>query len=242
MQRATWARLAMVSAAVLAAGACKRGQETASRTAQTADQVGAGAMGTVQYTVILRSRWTLAEHPFEYPTAGPILGPHFSGLIGASHDESYSIFAEGSLPTPGLERLSEEGKHSPLDDEIRAAAASGSVGMLFETGALRDFSDSLVTTVRVDAAHPLVSLVAMVAPSPDWFTGAANVNLMENDTWVASRTIELNAWDSGGDDGTTYKAPDKDNNPKKPTSKAMTSHFVINGVTVPVATLTFVRK
>ena len=96
--------------------------------------------------------------------------------------------------------------------------------------------------MQVDAAHPLVSVVAMIAPSPDWFTGLANVNLMENGAWVASRTLELSAYDSGGDDGTTYKAPDQDNNPKKPTSRATTRHCAPNGVPLPVATVTFTRK
>jgi hypothetical protein len=87
-----------------------------------------------------------------------------------------------------------------------------------------------------------VSLVAMIAPSPDWFTGAANVQLMENGGWVSSRTIQLNAYDSGGDDGATYKAPDRDTNPKKPTMLAGTRHFVGNGAPVPVATLTLRRS
>lgn len=195
--------------------------------------------GTVEYTVVLKSTWTQNAHPFEYPTAGLVSGPHFSGLIGATHNASYTLFAEGRTPTPGLENLSEQGKHSPLDEEIRTAAGTGGVGVLFETGGLRDFGDSLVATVRVDEAHPLVSLVAMIAPSPDWFTGAANVNLMENGSWVASRTLALHAYDSGGDDGTTYKAADRDANPKHPTMRAMTRHFVVNGQAVPVATLTF---
>ncbi|MBI4501883.1 MAG: hypothetical protein HY700_12080 [Gemmatimonadetes bacterium] len=59
---------------------------------------------------------------------------------------------------------------------------------------------------------------------------------------AAACRLELPAYDSGGDDGTTYKAPDKDNNPKKPTSKAMTPHFVINRVVVPVATVTLTKK
>jgi hypothetical protein len=82
----------------------------------------------------------------------------------------------------------------------------------------------------------------MVAPSPDWFTGVSNVNLMENGAWVGSKTLDLQAYDSGGDDGTTYKASDKDTNPKKPTSKAATRHFVVNGATVPVGSVTFIKK
>jgi len=65
---------------------------------------------------------------------------------------------------------------------------------------------------------------------------------MENGQWVAAKTFDLLAWDSGGDDGTTYKAPDKDTNPKKPTSRGMTPHFVINGSVVPVGTLTITRQ
>ncbi len=236
MQRRTWFRLAAVSAAVLAAGACGGAQENGD------DTMGQMAMGTAEYTVVLKSTWTPANHPFEYPTAGALTGPHFSGLIGASHSSAYTLFAEGALPTPGLERLSEEGRHGPLDEEIRAAIAGGSAGVLFESGPLRDFGDSLVATVRVDSAHPMVSLVAMIAPSPDWFTGAGNVNLIENGAWVASRTVTLEAWDSGGDDGTTYKASDRDTNPKRPTSRATTRHFVANGAALPVATVTFTRR
>jgi hypothetical protein len=82
----------------------------------------------------------------------------------------------------------------------------------------------------------------MIAPSPDWFTGASDVNLANDGAWITRRTVTLYAYDSGGDDGTTYNAKDKDTNPKKPTARAATRHFVIRGRVKPVATVTFVRK
>ena len=190
-----------------------------------------------EYTVIIKSTWTKTTHPFEYPS-----GAHFSGMIGASHNAKYSIFAVGRRPTPGLEHLSEEGKHSPLDTEIRTAIDQGNALMLFESGGLKNWKDSMVATVRVDPAHSLVDVVNMVAPSPDWFTGATNVNLEENGAWVARKTLTLPAYDSGGDDGKTYKAPDRDTNPKKPTTRAANRHFVLHGRVKPVAILIFVRK
>ena len=190
-----------------------------------------------EYTVIIKSTWTKTTHPFEYPS-----GAHFSGMIGASHNAKYSIFAVGRRPTPGLEHLSEEGKHSPLDTEIRTAIDQGNALMLFESGGLKNWKDSMVATVRVDPAHSLVDVVNMVAPSPDWFTGATNVNLDENGAWVARKTLTLPAYDSGGDDGKSYKAPDRDTNPKKPTTRAADRHFVIHGRVKPVAILIFVRK
>jgi len=189
------------------------------------------------YRVVLKSTWTPAKHPFEYPK-----GAHFSGLIGASHNAKYRLFGVGRVPTPGLERLAEEGKHDPLDDEIRAAIAAGNALELFRTRALKNFRDSLVTTVRVDPAHSMVSLVAMIAPSPDWFTGTLGFDLVENGAWVASRTLRLPAFDAGGDDGTTYRASDRDAKPKKTTARAANRHFVANSVPVPVAILRFIRQ
>lgn len=194
-----------------------------------------------EYQVTLRSTWTEANHPFEYPEAGVVTGPHFSGLIGAAHGGQFELFAEGKTPSPGLERLSEEGKHDPLNREIQAAIAAGRAGMLFESDPLRDFSQSAVAKVRVDERNPNVSAVAMIAPSPDWFAGVRNLSLRENGQWVQSRTVTLYGYDSGGDTGTTYKAPDMDANPKQPTRLAKDPHFVKNGQLIPVGTLTFTK-
>jgi hypothetical protein len=192
---------------------------------------------TATYTVVLRGRWTAANFPLDYPA-----GAHFSGLIGATHSEGYHLFREGMTPSAGLERLSEMGNHQPLDGEIQSAASAGRVGMLVTTGPLKDFGDSVVTTITVDAKHPLVSLVAMIAPSPDWFAGVASVDLRDMGSWAANRTVVLMAYDSGGDDGTTYAAPDRDASPKRPTMIASRKHFAPGGKAMPVATITFVKQ
>jgi hypothetical protein len=236
-------RSAALSIIAVALGCTKSDQQaatdSASAMAVTADTTPAApaTLGPAEYSVVVKSRWTKAEHPLEWPSDA-----HFSGAIGATHTPGYAIFTVGAPPTPGLESLSEQGKHTPLDTEINAAISGGTAGMLFESGPLRNFADSIVTSVKVDDAHPLVSLVMMVAPSPDWFTGVKDVDLRENGVWATTRTLDLVAYDSGGDDGTTYKSPDKDTNPKKPTSQAATPHFVINGSVVPVGSVTFTRK
>ena len=56
----------------------------------------------------------------------------------------------------------------------------------------------------------------MIAPSPDWFAGVSDVDLMENGAWVASKTVDVQPWDSGGDNGATYLADDADADPKQP--------------------------
>jgi hypothetical protein len=234
-------KLVLVAVVAAFASACMKdkGEDMGSASATPAARP---AVDGAEYTLVFKSTWNRTTHPFEYPTSNPVSGPHFSGVIGAAHGGSFSLFKEGSMPTPGLEKLSEEGKPTPLDEEIKAAIAGGTAANLFTTGPLRDFADSIVTTVRVDATHPMLSFVAMIAPSPDWFAGASNVSLMENGQWAAARTVQLYAWDSGGDEGMTYKASDMDNNPKKPTMQAMNKHFVSNGSPTPVATVTLTRK
>ena len=223
--------------------ACKKAEAPAADTASTmAMETSQPAMPeTAQYSVTFTSLWTDKTHPFEYPEDGVLTGPHFSGLIGATHGDGYAIFREGTLPTPGLEKLSEEGKHSPLDQDIKDAIAAGKAGALFETGPIRDASKSETVTIMVGSQFPMVSAVAMIAPSPDWFAGVADVNLMEGGQWVSSKSVDLAAYDSGGDDGTTYKAADKDNDPKKSTTTASAPHFVVNGNRPPVARLVFTK-
>lgn len=204
--------------------------------------VSAAPADSAQYSVTITRLWNGNTHPFEYPEAGLLSAPHFSGLIGATHNGAYRIYREGTLPTPGLERLSEEGKHSPLNQEIEAAIAAGKAGMLFQTGPIRDESGMESVPVTVTSKFPLVSAVAMIAPSPDWFAGAADVNLMENGQWVSRKSVDLFAYDSGGDDGATYKSSDRDTNPKKATASANTPHFVSKGRKIRVATLTFTKN
>ena len=208
-----------------------------------ADANATSALPPARYQVIFSSRWTEKDHPLEYP--GPKFAglsvAHFSPIIGASHQPGYALFAEGTTPSTGLETLSETGKHAPLDAEINGAKASGQVLALVEsTDPLKDHGQTLTAEVPVDGAHPQVSIVAMIAPSPDWFAGVKDVSLVENGQWVADKTVDLLPYDSGGDDGTTYRADDADTDPKKPTaSLAGNPHFVVNGQLLPVASVTF---
>jgi spondin N len=241
---------AMTILAALGASACKQEEaktesvEAPMTMAATPAMAGSMAMadaGPATYRVEFTPLWTKAAFPHEYPDTSLIHHPHFSGLIGTAHNAQYHLFAVGQMPTPGLERLSEECKHAPLDAEIKAAIAAGNALALSESEPLKDFSQKASTEVKVDGTHPMVSLVAMIAPSPDWFAGVSDVELMENGTWVASKTVDVMPWDSGGDDGATYLADDKDNDPKKPTATGSVAHFGKDGNLMPVARITFTR-
>lgn len=197
---------------------------------------GAEAGSKARYVVTFDGTWSAASHPLDYPS-----GAHFSGLIGATHGEGYSLFREGGTATPGLENLAEKGAHRPLDAEIRAQLDQGKAGALIEGQAIFGPPGQASVELEIDDAHPMVSLVAMIAPSPDWFAGAADVALLENGQWVAERTVTLEAWDAGTDAGATYKASDADMMPRGPVQRNASAHFVADGQMVPVGTVTFKR-
>ena len=92
-----------IAVAALLAASCGKGSKSA-QSAPPAPPIAAKPTlpaGPVEYTVIIKSTWTPATHPYQYPSDA-----HFSGMIGASHNAKYSIFAIGRRPTRGLERLS----------------------------------------------------------------------------------------------------------------------------------------
>src|SRR5260370_18111848 len=206
----------LVLSALAAVAACGKKEAPKRTAAASTPPAPPRAAGPAEYTVIVKSLWTKRNFPVEYPTNDA----RFSGLIGASHNASYAIFTVGRKPTRGLERVSEEGKHSPLNDEIQTAIDAGNALAMFETGNLKNFRDSMVTTVRVDPAHPLISIVTMIQPSPDWFAGASGVSLSENGGCVKRRRLTLSAHDAGADAGPTYTSPDRPRNPANPTRRA----------------------
>lgn len=239
-------RVALLSSLLLTGlAACSRpaaeSKPAASAAMPAADGMAARAATPVKYRVELVSLWTKDSFPFEYPDTSLIHKPHFSGLIGAAHAPSFHLFTEGTAPSPGLERLSEQGKHDPLDEEIKGHVAAGHALSLVESDPLKDFATSVTAELPADSAHSRASLVAMIAPSPDWFLAVTDVDLMENGAWVASRTVDAYAWDSGGDDGTTFLADDVDTQPKKPTTRNLSRHFLKDGQPLPVARITFTK-
>lgn len=192
------------------------------------------------YEMTFQGTWTAATHPTDYPKGGSLSlsGAHFSGLIGAPHNGSYHLFREGALATPGIELVSHKGSKNPLDDELRAAAAAGNAGAIFDTGVFLDVTSPKSVTFEVSDRFPLVSVVAMIAPSPDWFVGVSDLDLKENGAWLDKKTVQALAWDSGTYEGMTYAAEEKASSPHQPIALNKAPPFA---GAPPVATLTFVR-
>ena len=68
----------------------------------------------------------------------------------------------------------------------------------------------------VDAEFPLVSLVTMLGPSPDWFVGVSGLSLRENDRWVPQIVVELRPFDAGTRSANQWRLYGPENIPPEP--------------------------
>jgi hypothetical protein len=197
----------------------------------------ASADAPVRYQVTFTRTWSAETHPQDFP-----LLAHFSPVIGSTHNGSYELFPVGKTATAGLEHLCEEGKHQPLDGEIRTAIQKGGAGVLIETpDPLRSAPGQAAATFEIDAQHPMVSIAAMIAPSPDWCAVAADVLLYQDGQWLAEKTVALEAWDMGTDSATSYRALDQDSQPRGSIQPSESPYFGKNGKRT-VGSVTFVRQ
>ena len=200
----------------------------------------AGAVSAAEiarYEVRLDVTWTAESHPQDYPEDA-----HFSRMLGTTHGESYKLFVEGGMATPGLEMMAERGRREPLDAEFDAATSGGEAGVLFASEGLASLPGTMTAAFEIEAAHPYVSLATMIAPSPDWFTGVSALPLLRNGEWLDSLTLDLFGWDSGTDSGTTYTAPNADTQPREPIRRLEAPPFLGENGPKPVGTVTFTRK
>ena len=194
------------------------------------------AQSTATYEVIFSASWSAQTHPDDFPG-----NPHFSGLIGLTHDSTFTLWEAGGLASAGMESMAEIGSKSPLSVEVDQVIAAGSGYNLLSGGGVGNSPGDVSLMFEVAATHPLVSLVSMIAPSPDWFIGVSGASLQQNGEWVESRSDTLYVYDAGTDSGVSYTSPNADTDPAEPIQRIEASPFAAAGNLIPVGTFTFTR-
>jgi hypothetical protein len=191
---------------------------------------------TAEYKVTFQSTWSEDTHPDDFPS-----NPHFSGLIGASHNDNVNFWRDGELASLGIKNMAETGSKSPLNKEIFISFLKKSTFQLLSGDIMQSSPGFVNLTIKVSQDYPLVTLVSMIAPSPDWFVGVDSLNLFENGEFVDKKTEILYAYDAGTDSGTNYTSPNEPTNPFEPIFFIETSPFKYGDIIVPVGTFTFTR-
>jgi len=188
------------------------------------------------YEVTFQATWSPRTHPIDYPQ-----NSHFSPLIGGTHDARVRFWADGALASSGIENMAERGRTSPLDSEVEAAIADGTADQVLRGDGLAHSPGATSIQLTVHRSHSLVTLVTMVAPSPDWFVGVSALDLFAGGRWVDELSVALVPWDAGTDDGRSFKSADAEARPHQPISTIDRAPLAPSGVAEPMGTFTFRR-
>ncbi len=164
-----------------------------------------GSGNAATYQVIFKTTWNETNFPTNFPS-----DRHFSGLIGATHNGQVRFWEMGQFATVGIEDMAEQGSKSELMNEIQTATDEGKAEFTLSGEGISSSIDEVSLGFKISETYPLVTLVSMLAPSPDWFVGVHDLNLYEGGTWIKEITVNLSVYDAGTDDGTQYTSSDNE--------------------------------
>ncbi len=189
------------------------------------------ACGTATYNITFQGLWNRTTHPIDWPVKHPNL-LHWTNLIGASHAPSFQVYSIGQPASAGVQSVCAYGDTTVLRQALSLAASKAEGGAGVPTGSSSATTEvsplrALISTagmwgeevlmeprstlVSVNRTHPLISLLTMLGPSPDWCTGVSGQSLCKADcTWVKNLTVFLYPWDAGIREGTTYMPKESD--------------------------------
>ena len=195
---------------------------------------------TAVYDINVTTIWNSTEH-----TSVPS-GAHWSDLIGATHNTANEFLELGQVATTGIKDVAERGINTEFTNEINTVISNNRANQLLQDGFdsfAGNNSQAGFTNITFDEAFPLITLVAMVAPSPDWFISVNSLSLrsgnpLTNNGWKDTFTMDVFVYDAGTDSGLDYNSGNQITTPFVPVS--MASGFPTNGNRM--ATITFTYK
>ncbi len=164
-------------------------------------------------------------------------GEHFTTLIGAVHNDSVTFWSSGGMASAGIESMAEVGGTSALKSEINASSNALAV---IEKSLPSGGTPTATVDFTVTTAHPLVTLLSMIAPSPDWFVGVSGLSLRNDadDGWQPSLTVDLFPYDAGTEEGTEFSLSNAATSPQGTIASIKGTGKFSNE---PIATLSFLR-
>ncbi|CAF0985774.1 unnamed protein product [Didymodactylos carnosus] len=132
---------------------------------------------------------------------------HFSTLIGAVHNNNYTLFELDGYASKGLHELALYGITDTLEQELINESFSSVLRNIVLAKGLNanELQSSSNTSFTVSPKHHKLSVISKFAPSPDWFAGINSFDLcLSNCTWIDFYSEDLYLYDAGVDSGRTY--------------------------------------
>ncbi|TMP28067.1 elongation factor Ts [Pseudoalteromonas rubra] len=169
------------------------------------------AAETVTYQLTFTRTWEAENFPTNFPG-----NSHFSPLVGLTHNQDGFIFKPDTTASAGMISMAETGSKSALKDEISTIQNAGNSNYLIDESGVSGSAKSVTFTFEASQQFPLLSVVSMVAPSPDWFIGLESFPLFTDNQWIDSQTIQLMVYDAGSDSGPRFSSANQATSPAEP--------------------------
>lgn len=196
----------------------------------------AEAEETIRYRVEISLDWSAESFPLDYPADA-----HFSPAVGIAHDSRYVLFRDGDTASSGLGLIATNGRSSVLEAELAEARRRGPVADVVIGKALDTGTGAIGFDIELSERHPQLSVVTMLAPSPDWFVGDAGIALHDEAGWIDHLVLPLWVWDAGVDDGPGYNSPDSPVQPRQSVRLSAAPSFLQWDGLKPIGRLTMSR-
>jgi hypothetical protein len=108
---------------------------------------------------------------------------HFSPVVGCIHKKLHPFLRIGEYASKGVEDVAETGNTTKIVEELTMLEKNGTCGERIGPYGPVESPGNMSFEILVTRQYPRVSLISMIAPSPDWFTGTRNGQLCCGLTW-----------------------------------------------------------
>ena len=162
-----------------------------------------------KYSITFNSVWNSTDH-------GTLPGnAHWSKLVGVTHKTSGAFLEMGKKATTGIKDVAERGNNDNFNNEVTSAINNNEANQYINGSNLSTATGDInINNLIVNKNFPLLTLISMIAPSPDWMIAVNGVDLLDsNSNWKSSITIDLFPYDAGTDSGTSYTSGNSVTNP-----------------------------
>lgn len=155
------------------------------------------------YNIKFTNYWNAADHNGGNALPG---NAHWSDLVGANHNSNVTFAQAGGIATTGVENIAELGAWSVFrTNDVQDALDANNAEQFINAGDLfLNVGTEINFTVQMSEDYPLLTLLSMIAPSPDWLIVVNSLDLRSGGIWQNSLTMDLYPYDAGTEEGSTY--------------------------------------
>jgi hypothetical protein len=195
-------------------------------------------VNSAQYTVTFQSIWNATDHSSVPADA------HWSNLVSIIHNSPNQFLEIGKNASLGIKNLAELGDNTAISNEIQTEIDNeNAVDFAIRPFDPNNATSSITFDVNICDTHPYITLISMIAPSPDWFIAVNSLDFTSDTPidgigfWKENFEVDVFAYDAGTDNGMNYNSP---NSPNTAEAISMISGFPFNGN--KIGTLTVVLQ